>query len=92
MVSPLDKQLLKCVAKILESKSSLVKVGKYMFDNQFTALVGYTGFPTSLIIISEEIDYLESIGLLKRLKIKDNYIDSTHYGLTYEGKEALRDK
>jgi hypothetical protein len=89
MISPLDKQLLQCVAKILESKSSVVKIGKYLFDSQFMAIVGFTAFSTNSKVIADELDYFEKIGLIRRVKIKDNYTDSTHYTLTMEGKAEL---
>lgn len=89
MISPLDKKLLKCIAVVLDSKASLVKSGKCMFDAQFMALVGFSGFPTYPDVLSVEVDYFEEIGLLKRLKIKDNHVNATHYTLTSEGRKAL---
>ena len=89
-ISPIDKILLKCIARILEEKQTLVKVGNMMYDQQFMAIVSFSGFPTHIVTLSNEIDYLESIGLIERVKKDDAYMGkSIHYNITALGWKTL---
>lgn len=89
-ISPLDKMLLQCIAKILEEKTTLVKVYNHLFDAQFLRILSFTGFPTHGSTVSNEIDYLEELGVLKRVEMADKYMGkSVHYQLTAEGWKSL---
>lgn len=89
-ISPIDKILLRCIAKILEEKQTLVKVGSMMYDQQFMSIVSFSGFPTHITTLSNEIDYLESIRLIQRVVKDDKYMGkSVHYVLTELGYSLL---
>ena len=91
-ISPIDKILLKCIAKVLEEKQTLVKIGSMMYDRQFMVVVSFSGFPTHITTLSNEIDYLESIGLIEQVKRDDNYMGkSIHYVITQLGWTTLSD-
>ena len=89
-ISPIDKILLRCIAKVLEEKQTLVKIGIMMYDQQFMSIVSFSGFPTHITTLSNEIDYLESIGLIQRIVKDDKYMgNSVHYVLTELGYSLL---
>ena len=89
-ISPIDRILLKCIAKVLEEKQTLVKIGSMMYDRQFMVVVSFSGFPTHITTLSNEIDYLESIGLIEQVKKDDNYMGkSVHYVITQLGWKTL---
>jgi len=91
-ISPLSLILLQCIAKILREKNTLVKISEHLYDTQFMGILGFAGFPTNTKIVNGEMDYLESLGLIERVRKDDNYIGKTiHYIISKKGWELLKD-
>lgn len=89
-ISPIDRIVLQCIKTVLQEKSTLVRSSETMYDSQFMHLLGLKGIPLTRTLIGDTMNYLEEVGLIKRVEKADNYaFKAIHYILTEEGEKSI---